>query len=89
MWIYGSQGTLRVDSGLNVYGGQRGDSAMEEIPNPPEGQAYWRVEEEFCNAIRGQERITRTPFDVGLHYMEFTEAVTRSSQTRQVVSLPL
>ena len=63
--------------------------AMEEIPNPPEGQSYWRVEEEFCNAIRGQERIARTPFDVGLHYMEFTEAVTRSSQTRQVVSLPL
>ena len=89
VWIYGSDGTLRVDSGLNVYGGRRGDSAMAEIPNPPEGQAHWRVEEEFCNAIRGQERITRTPFDVGVHYMEFTEAVTRSSQTRQVVSLPL
>jgi predicted dehydrogenase len=89
VWIYGSEGTLRLDSALNVYGGQRGDSAMAEIPNPPEGQAYWRVEEEFCNAIRGQERITRTPFDVGVHYMEFTEAVTRSSQTRQVVSLPL
>ena len=89
VWIYGSNGTLRVDSALNVYGGQRGESAMAEIPNPPEGQAYWRVEEEFCNAIRGRERITRTPFDVGMHYMEFTEAVTRSSQTRQVVSLPL
>ena len=89
VWIFGSEGTLRLDSALNVYGGRRGDSAMAEIPNPPEGQAYWRVEEEFCNAVRGQERITRTPFDVGLHYMEFTEAVTRSSQTRQVVSLPL
>ena len=89
VWIYGSEGTLRVDSGLNVHGGQRGDSSMEEIVNPAEGQAYWRVEEEFCRAIRGEERITRTPFDVGVHYMEFTEAVTRSSQTRQVVSLPL
>ena len=89
VWIYGSQGTLRVDSALNVYGGRRGESAMAEIANPPENQAYWRVEEEFCNAIRGEERITRTPFDVGVHYMEFTEAVTRSSQTRQVVSLPL
>ena len=89
VWIYGSEGTLRLDSALNVHGGRRGDSAMAEIPNPPEGQAHWRVEEEFCNAIRGQERITRTPFDVGVHYMEFTEAVTRSSQTRQVVSLPL
>jgi len=89
VWIYGSEGTLRLDSALNVYGGRRGDSAMAELENPPEGQGYWRVEEEFCNAIRGQERITRTPFDVGVHYMEFTEAVTRSSQTRQVVSLPL
>ena len=87
--IYGSEGTLRVDSALNVYGGRRGESAMAEIANPPENQAYWRVEEEFCNAIRGEERITRTPFDVGVNYMEFTEAVTRSSQTRQVVSLPL
>jgi predicted dehydrogenase len=89
VWIYGSEGTLRLDSGLNVWGGQRGDSQLTEIPNPTEGQAYWRVEEEFCSAIRGQEKITRTPFDVGLHYMEFTEAVTRSSQNRQVVSLPL
>ena len=89
VWIYGSEGTLRLDSGLNVWGGQRGDSRLTEIPNPTEGQAYWRVEEEFCSAIRGQEKITRTPFDVGLHYMEFTEAVTRSSQNRQVVSLPL
>jgi predicted dehydrogenase len=47
------------------------------------------VEEEFCNAIRGQEKITRTPFEVGLHYMEFTEAVTRSAQTGQTVALPL
>ena len=89
VWIYGRDGTLRVDSGLNVFGGRRGDSGMTEIANLAEGQAYWRVEEEFCSAIRGQEKITRTPFEVGVHYMEFTEAVTRSSQTRQVVSLPL
>ena len=89
VWIYGSEGTLRVDSGLNVFGGRRGESAMAEIANPPESQGYWRVEEEFCRAIRGQERSTRTPFDVGVHYMEFTEAVTRSAQDRQVVSLPL
>ena len=89
VWIFGSEGTLRLDAALNVYGGRRGDSAMSEIPNPPEGQAYWRVEAEFCNAVRGQEAITRTPFDVGLHYMEFTEAVTRSAQTCQAVPLPL
>ena len=89
VWIFGDEGTLRLDAALNVYGGRRGDSAMSEIPNPPEGQAYWRVEAEFCNAVRGQEIITRTPFDVGLHYMEFTEAVTRSAQTGRAVPLPL
>jgi len=89
VWIYGSEGTLHVDGAMNVYGGRRGDDKLAEIPNPEEGQAFWRVEEEFCNAIRGLEKITRTPFDVGLHYMEFTEAVTRSAQTGQAVALPL
>jgi len=89
VWIYGSEGTLRIDGGLNVSGGRRGEDKLSEIANPQDKQAYWRVEEEFCNAIRGTEKITRTPFDVGLHYMEFTEAVTRSAQSGQAVALPL
>ncbi len=88
-WLYGSQGTIHLDANLNVWGGQRGDARLSEIPNPPEGQYAWRVEEEFISAIRGLEPVTRTPFDVGLHYMEFTEAVTRSAQTGQAVPLPL
>ena len=89
VWIYGSEGTLHVDGAQNVYGGRRGEDKLAEIENPEAGRAYWRVEEEFCSAIRGQEKITRTPFEVGLHYMEFTEAVTRSAQTGQTVALPL
>jgi len=89
VWIYGSEGTLHVDGAQNVYGGRRGDEKLAEIENPEAGRAYWRVEEEFCSAIRGHEKITRTPFEVGLHYMEFTEAVTRSAQTGQTVALPL
>jgi predicted dehydrogenase len=89
VWLHGSQGTLRVDSNLDVFGGQRGDGQLEPIENPPENQYSWRVEEEFISAIRGQEPVTHTPFDVGLHYMEFTEAVTRSAQTGQAISLPL
>ena len=89
VWLYGSEGTIRVDGALNVYGGKRGDSALSEIPNPEVAQAYWRVEEEFCSAIRGQEKITRTPFEVGVHYMEFTEAVTHSFQLGETVALPL
>ncbi len=89
VWLYGSEGTIRLDHRLNVFGGRRGDQQLSGIPNPEEKQAYWRVEEEFVSAIRGQEKISRTPFDVGVHYMEFTEAVTRSAQTGQAVSLPL
>ena len=89
VWLYGSEGTIRVDHDFNVYGGKRGDSGLALIDNPASMQASWRVEEEFANGIRGTEPITRTPFDVGVHYMEWTEAVTRSAQTGQAVSLPL
>ena len=89
VWLYGSEGTLRLDQKLNVYGGKRGDSELSEIANPREKQYSWRVEAEFIGAIRGEEPVTHTPFSVGAHYMEWTEAVTRSAQTRQAISLPL
>ena len=89
IWLYGSEGTLHLDGKLNLSGGKRGDSQLTEIPNPPDGQYAWRVEQEFIGAIRGEEPIVHTPFDVGLHYMEFTEAVTRSAQSGQAISLPL
>ena len=88
-WLYGSQGTIRLDPQMEVWGGKRGDSQLSVIPNPPENQYGWRVEEEFISAIRGDEPITHTPFNVGVHYMEFTEAVTRSAQTGRAVALPL
>ena len=89
LWLYGTEGTLYLDQQLNLYGGRRGDRQLSPIPNPPEDQYGWRVEEEFIGAIRGQEPVVHTPFDVGVHYMEFTEAVARSAQTGRAVSLPL
>jgi len=89
IWLYGSEGTLHLDGKLNLSGGRRGDNQMSEIANPPEEQYAWRVEQEFIGAIRGEETIVHTPFDVGVHYMEFTEAVTRSAQSGQAISLPL
>ena len=91
VWLYGSEGTLRLEGppSLTLSGGRRGDSGLTEIPIPPEKQGAWRVEEEFINAIRGTENVTHTPFEVGVQYMEFTEAVTRSAQTGQVIPLPL
>jgi len=59
------------------------------VPNPPESQAFYRVEEEFINAIRGLEEVAQLPFEAGAHYMEWTEAVHRSARTGQAVHLPL
>lgn len=89
LWMHGIEGTIYVDHQQNVFAGRRGDTELSEVPNPPEQQAYYRVEEQFTNAIRGTEEVTMVPFETGVHYMEWTEAVIRSAQTGQAVYLPL
>ena len=89
IWMYGSEGTIYIDQNQNVFAGRRGDDNLTEIPNPAEDQDFYRVEEEFANAIRGREKITMVPFETGVHYTEWTEAVVRSIQTGKTVELPL
>ena len=89
IWMYGTEGTNHVDRQQNVFAGRRGDTELSQVPNPPEKQAYYRVEEQFTNAIRGKEQVTMVSFETGVHYMEWTEAVYRSSQTGRAVYLPL
>ncbi len=89
IWLYGTEGTIYVDQQQNIFAGRRGDAQLAALPNPAEQQAYYRVEEEFANAIRGTEQITMVPFETGVHYMEWTEAVIRSAQTGQAMYLPL
>jgi predicted dehydrogenase len=89
-WLFGTEGTLRLDGqSLTISGGQRGDTELKEIPIDPAKQSEWRVEEEFMEAIRGVSPVTHTPFMEAVKYMEWTEAVTRSAQTGQVINLPL
>lgn len=88
VYVFGSNGTLRF-SGNRLYGGQKGDTELNEIDIPEAEAGAWRVEEEFVNAIRGEEVITHTDFETGVKYMEFTEAVTRSMQSRAAITLPL
>src|SRR5712664_937350 len=46
-WIFGSDGTLRLEADAKrLSGGQRGDKALTEIPIPVERRIGWRVEEE-------------------------------------------
>jgi predicted dehydrogenase len=87
-WLFGSEGTLRLEAdGLRLSGGRRGESALREIPISPTTRIGWRVEEEFVNAIRGREKIARTSFEDGVRYMEFTDAVTRSAAAGQTVDV--
>jgi predicted dehydrogenase len=89
IWIFGSEGTIRIDHEQNIFVGHRGDRELAPHPNPSEAQARHRVEEEFINAIRGIEPVTMNTFDIGVRYMEWTEAIHRSSESGAAVSLPL
>jgi predicted dehydrogenase len=86
--LFGSDGTLRF-SGARLYGARRGENELSEIEIPEAEVAVWRVEEEFIGAIRGTESVKLTTFQDGVRYMEFTEAVARSSMTGAAISLPL
>ena len=89
VWIFGSEGTVHIDSGsMTLRGGRRGDDELAEIDIPVENQGGWRVEEEFINAIRGLEPVTHTNFLDGVRYMEFADAVTLSMQSGERVTLP-
>ncbi|MFH1605245.1 MAG: Gfo/Idh/MocA family oxidoreductase [Pseudomonadota bacterium] len=90
LWLFGRDGTLRFDLATRkLYGAQRGGKALEEIVIPADKRIGWRVEAEFISAIRGHEKITRTGFEEGVLYMEFTEAVSRSMAEGRAVALPL
>jgi predicted dehydrogenase len=86
--IFGSDGMLRFRDG-KLYGAQRGDEGPAEIAIPDSERGGWRVEEEFINAIRGSEAVTCTTFELGVQYMEFTEAVSLSMAGGRAIHLPL
>ncbi len=89
-WLFGSEGTIHVAGG-RILGGRRGDSELREIPDPPQEPGLRRVgvEERFINTIRGTAENTTESLEIGVDYMEFSEAVHRSAQTGQAVNLPL
>jgi predicted dehydrogenase len=87
-WIYGSEGTLRIEAeSKRLSGGRRGDKQLGEISIPAAQRIGWRVEEEFVNAIRGREKIALTTFEDGVRYMEFTDAVAQSAASGRAVDV--
>ena len=88
--LYGSEGTLKYQFTPDdrLFGARVGGTELREIDVPAEKAGGWRVEEEFIAAIRGEEKVKFTDFETGVRYMEFTEAVTRSAESRKAVELP-
>ncbi|MBI4306850.1 MAG: Gfo/Idh/MocA family oxidoreductase [Chloroflexi bacterium] len=84
-WIFGTEGALRIDAKRVLYGGKRGDPELRAVDIPKETRIGWRVEEEFINAVRGLEQVTRTNFYDGVAYMEFTDAVNKAFKTGATV----
>jgi predicted dehydrogenase len=95
--LYGTEGVLHYDLATDrIMGTRRAErlpagqvEPLKNIPIPAEKARSWRVEAEFVDAIRTQSPIEFTDFATGVAYMEFTEAVARSAQRREVVELPL
>jgi predicted dehydrogenase len=84
--VYGSEGTLRFTDGA-LYGGRRDEPGLTKLLIPDDERGGWRVEAAFVGAIRGQEQVTLTPFETGVNYMAFTEAVTHSIATGAAIPL--
>jgi predicted dehydrogenase len=88
--LYGSEGTLVYDLTRDeIRGARRGEAALEPLPIPARLRGGWNVEADFVAAIRGERPVSHTTFANGVRYMQFTEAVARSSRHQHPVSLPL
>ena len=88
--LYGSQGTLIYDlTEDQIVGGRRTDKTLEPLPIPSDLCGGWQVEADFIAAIRRERPVTLTTFAMGVRYMQFTEAVARSSRHQHPVMLPL
>jgi predicted dehydrogenase len=88
--LYGSEGTLIYDLLRDeIRGARRHDADLQPMPIPDALRGGWEVEAEFIAAIRGERPVTHTDFLTGVRYMQFTEAVARSSRHQVPVTLPL
>jgi predicted dehydrogenase len=88
--LYGSGGTLIYDLTRDEIRGARANQAeLEPLPIPDDLRGGWQVEADFVAAIREGKPITYNDFQTGARYMQFTEAVARSSRHQEPVTLPL
>src|SRR4029079_935916 len=87
--IYGSEGTIRYLAATDtILAGKAGDADLKDVSIPADEALPWNVEGDFIQAVREGRRTVEPSFWDGLKYMEMTEAIFRSAQTDQSVSLP-
>lgn len=87
--LFGSDGTLRYTIDTDeLHGARASDTALQPLPIPPDQRREWTAEADFISAIRTGQRDVSPSFTEGIKYIEFTEAVYRSSETGQAISLP-
>jgi hypothetical protein len=72
-----------------IRGGKRGGAGLEAIPIPDRQRGGRQVEADLIAAIRSERPVTHTDFVTGARYMQFTEAVARSSPHQVPITLPL
>ncbi len=91
--IYGNAGTLVYETAgdldaQHIFGAKGSGKALKELSVPRKDRRSWTVEADFVNAIKTGE-LAESTFYQGVKYMEFTEAVFRSVERGQTVTLPL
>ncbi|MCC5809265.1 MAG: Gfo/Idh/MocA family oxidoreductase [Ectothiorhodospiraceae bacterium] len=91
--VFGTEGTLRLHQPPGgepeLFAGRRGDKSLQPVKIDAGKRGDWQVEEDFIASIRNGEPVTLTDFATGVHYMEWTDAVTLSLRGAGRVSLPL
>jgi predicted dehydrogenase len=89
--LYGTAGTIRYESeGDRILAGRAGDPDLRSVAVSPEDEPAENVEQRFIRGIREGRRFAGPPsFLDGLAYMEVIEAVDRSLELGQTITLPL
>ena len=88
--LYGTEGTLIVSASVtkgDIKGAKKGQQ-LAQIPIDQSELRQWTAEADFIHAIRDGGPVS-PDFYEGLKYMEFTEAVYRSSREGRAISLPM
>lgn len=87
--FHGRDGTLLYNFTRDeIWGGRRGDKALQLLEIPKELEQVWTVERDFIQAVI-QGGHPEPSFETGVQYMEFTEAVNQSARGGHAIELPL